>query len=255
MTTFHWSPERLKKNLDEFARIGKDPNGGITRLSFSSEYDLAAARFSEMMRSAGLDVYRDPVGNVIGTKKGKRDGKVLMTGSHLDTVVQGGRYDGALGALAALEYACALEEINRLPENTIQIVGFAAEEGGPFGGTFGSRAMMGLVNLNDPELDVKLQDSGICAADIQAAEIDSESIAAFLELHIEQGDFLSTRNTRVGIVTGIVGITRAEITIVGESNHAGTTMMDTRRDAVAAFAELVLQANAIISSKQGIVGT
>jgi hydantoinase/carbamoylase family amidase len=255
MAQFQWSPDRLKRHLDEFARIGTDPGGGITRLSFSKEYEQAADHYANLLSDAGLEVHIDSVGNVVGYKQGKKDTHVLMTGSHLDTVVHGGIFDGTLGALAALEFAWALQDNSIQLEHSIMVVGLAAEEGGLFGGTFGSRAMMGQVNLDDPDLAANLQEAGISMEDIRRAEVDCENITAFLELHIEQGDYLCSRQIPIGIVSGIVGITRIEIEIVGESNHAGTTRMDTRRDAVAAFACLVQKANDIICSRPGLVGT
>ncbi len=255
MRLLHWSPERLRKNLDTFAQIGTDSEGGITRLSFSNAYREAAECFAALLSEAGLQVHTDPIGNVIGLKNGSSGEKVFMTGSHLDTVVRGGRLDGTLGALAALEYASALQDNHIELEQGLMVVGFAAEEGGPFGGTFGSRAMSGQIDLADPELESKLQEAGINAHDIQAAKIDFTKIAAFLELHIEQGDILFNRRIPLGIVSGIAGITRIGIEIIGESNHAGTTMMDTRRDAVTGFADLVQRAQAIIRADPATVGT
>jgi hydantoinase/carbamoylase family amidase len=250
-----WSPERLCSNLKEFAQIGQDPAGGITRLSFSDSYQRAAARFAAKLQNAGLRVHQDPLGNVIGIRQGRLADRVIMTGSHLDTVKHGGSLDGALGTLAALEYVEALQDQHIELDHTLMVVAFAAEEGGPFGGTFGSRAMMGAVDTNDPNLTAKLMDAGIEISDITGAQMDTEGITAYLELHIEQGDFLHFQQIPLGVVTGIVGILRLEIIISGEPNHSGTTLMHTRRDAVTAFAELVGRANAVISAKSGLVGT
>ncbi len=249
-----WSPKRLRKNLELWAQIGADPQGGITRLAFSPEYRSAAQLYAQKLNDAGLSVHVDAVENVVGTLHGKRK-DIIMTGSHLDTVMHGGPLDGALGALAALEFAVSLREQGIELENTLQLVAFAAEEGGPFGGTFGSRAMMGLIDTEKPDLVSKLIEVNLSPDDLRSVRVDTTSVRAFLELHIEQGDHLVHENIPVGVVTGIVGITRTQLNVKGESNHAGTTSMATRKDALDAFSRLVCRVNEEIRCTDGLVGT
>ncbi|MBC8588938.1 M20 family metallo-hydrolase [Paratissierella segnis] len=248
--------DRLKNNILKLGSIGRTMYGGITRLGFTDEYYKAADLFKELLEDAGLEVHIDKVGNVIGRKKGKKSEKIIMTGSHLDTVVNGGIFDGNMGAVAGLEFAYYIKENNIKLNHTIEIVGFNAEEGGEMGGTFGSRAMMGLIDLDKKGLVEKLGKYNLSIDDIKNSTIDTDRIKCFIEFHIEQGNILYENNIPIGIVSGIVGITRYKITALGESNHAGTTMMKGRKDAFQALAKLAVQSDDYISNVDDIlVGT
>ena len=234
--------ERLLANLKETGLIGKSdrPAGGIDRLAFSENYYKSAEVFADLLREAGLSVTKDRIGNIIGRRAGQNDSlPAVVLGSHLDTVKDGGLYDGNLGCIAALECMFALREAGMTTQHPIEVIGFSAEEGGPMGGTFGSRAMMGKENAVDENSRVAMPGCGITLEDTLSARRDPGSFHSFLELHIEQGSVLEREGFDVGIVTGIVGITRCLITIDGASNHAGTTPMSYRRDALTAAARLI----------------
>lgn len=238
---------RLRERIIEIGTIGRTAGGGVSRPAFSPGYFAAAERFAARLAAAGLAVRRDGVGNVIGTKAGSRTDRAIMIGSHLDTVPDGGIFDGALGAAVALEFASFLQDSRTELNHTLHVVGFSAEEGSALGGTFGSRAMLGLIDPGKAGLAEKLQSVGLTAEDLRNSRIDPAKLACFLEMHIEQGDILDISRTPVGIVSGIVGITRYRITVTGESNHAGTTAMAGRRDAFQAFAALAVRANAMFA--------
>jgi N-carbamoyl-L-amino-acid hydrolase len=208
------------------------------------------------MKESGLEVRIDAAGNIIGRRAGKdKEAKSILIGSHLDTVPNGGKYDGALGVIAAIECVQALEKggiETRLP---IEVVVFADEEGG----LIGSRGLVG--ELDDKALDLVSQSGrtirdGIAALGgnpdrLEEARRAQGDVAAYLELHIEQGGILDSRGIPIGVVEGIVGIARWDVTIEGSANHAGTTPMDKRRDALLAAARLIVAVNRIVTSKPG----
>ncbi len=248
--------DRLKKDMIKFGEIGKDPGGGITRLPFSKEYNQAARLYKELLEEEGLDTVIDPVGNVVGTREGKQNQKALAVGSHLDTVIQGGLFDGALGCLAGLEIVRTLNENEIKTNHPLWIIGFSAEEGGKWGGTFGSRAMMGLLDYEDPKFISHLKELGLSMEDLKECRIGLDDVKSFIEMHIEQGNRLSSKNIPIGLVEGIVGITRYQVTVLGESNHAGTTPMADRKDAFQSFAVFAQEVNQrLIKRNDHLVGT
>ena len=183
-----------------------------------------------LMEAAGMSVRVDAVGNLFGRYSGgDPDAPAVLLGSHLDSVPGGGKYDGHLGVLSALEAARSLQERGAL-RRPVEVVGFNAEEGGEMGGTFGSRAVCGDVK-SLPSAEV-LASLGLSPEGIASAKLDLSKYRAYLELHIEQGPVLWRRGIPVGIPTAIVGITRWRITVEGQANHAGTTPMDERKDAM-----------------------
>ena len=234
--------------LEELARIGATASGGVTREAWSPE-DLAARDVvAGWMTEAGLDVTVDAAANLVGRQPG-RTGRWLATGSHLDTVIEAGPYDGAYGVVAAVEVAAALTTSDL--DHGIIVAAFANEEGARgTAGMTGSHACAG--RLDDAALAQADDDGATVAERIRAAGGDPEGTAiaaaawhplavdAFIELHVEQGPVLAAAGVPVGIVTGVTGRQVLDLIIVGAANHAGTTPMDQRADALAAAAEVVL---------------
>ena len=232
--------ERLRNNLDAVGGIGRTPAGGITRLAGSKEYYEAAEILAARMRAAQLDVRMDSIGNVFGRREGLNPSlPAIMAGSHLDTVIDGGLYDGALGVCAALECAETLNDHGIETVHPLEVVSFDYEEGSELGGTFGSRAMTGAEDVRSPAVRSKLGEYGLSEGDLAACLRSPSGIRAFFELHIEQGAVLDELKIPVGVVDGIVGIVRYRINIRGEANHAGSTPMDRRRDALLAASRLL----------------
>lgn len=236
---------RLLGRLDELGRIGATANGGVTRLAYSAE-DVAGRNIvAGWMRTAGLEVELDAAANLIGRTDGT--GPALVLGSHIDTVVDGGRLDGSYGVLAAIEVAAALRAHSSAPRHRIIVVAFANEEGARGSTGFdGSRTVIGRPNpLQGTDRDGRTLAARLAAAggrpgDLASAAWDPGSVAAYLELHIEQGPVLEAAGVALGVVTGITGRRNIDVTVVGAANHAGTTPMDGRRDALTTAARIVL---------------
>jgi N-carbamoyl-L-amino-acid hydrolase len=211
---------------------------------------------TSLMRAAGLEVRVDAAGNIIGRRAGTDPAlPVIMTGSHIDSVPQGGNYDGDVGVLGAIEVAELLREHGIATRHPFEFVVFTDEEGG----VVGSQAMAGRVGPGT--LDV-VSHSGLTIRDgIRAVGGDPSrlaearrapgTIAAFVELHIEQGAILDEAGIDIGVVEGIVGIRWWDVTVEGIANHAGTTPMNRRRDALLAASELALAVNRIASTMPG----
>lgn len=235
--------ERLCNTLNHIGEIGKSEDG-INRVAFSDTYFAAREEVKNIMESHGLTVRMDSAGNIFGRRSGSDNSlPVIMVGSHLDTVKNGGLYDGNLGVSAAIECISALDDCGIATDHPIEVAAFNAEEGSELGGTFGSRVAMGLQRLDLPDIDKKLSIYGLTPDDIRSSAIDY-GVHCYMELHIEQGINLYNEHIPVGVVEGIVGITRYKITVCGEANHAGTTPMAFRKDAVVAAAQLITVINA-----------
>ncbi len=236
--------EKIKRDMLALASIGQDESGGINRVFGSGYMKTATNAVSEYMSEAGMDVRVDSVGNVHGiyAPNGTK-GKEILIGSHLDTVPGGGVYDGLLGIVGAVETVRMLRYDNINLSSPIHVIATNGEEGNDLGGTFGSRAMMGLLDTEDPNYLSCAESFGYTKEDLEAAIFSPYNCACYLELHIEQGKTLYENHESIGIVTGIVGLQRYEISIVGEANHAGTTMMEYRRDALVAAAGLIIEAD------------
>lgn len=255
--------EQLLADLEALAQIGATADGGVHRVAYSPD-DLAGREWvDEAMRAVGMTVRRDAVGNSIGTYAGSEPGLApIALGSHTDTVPNGGRYDGALGVLAAIACVRALHAAGVRLRHPVEVINFASEEASMGAGTFGSRAMVGSFDpavLDSPAWDGQPVRSHLVAAGIDPDAIPQAarpagSLAAYLELHIEQGGSLAAAGIPVGIVEGIVGIRRYGVRFVGEANHAGTTPMEDRRDALVMAAPFVLAVREI-AVEHGIVGT
>ena len=260
----HVNQQRLWATLEKLSEFGRPASagfdGGVTRLGFS-EADLAArAWLTQLMRESGLAVRVDQAGNVFGRRSGSENLPVLLFGSHIDSVVSGGNFDGDVGALGALEVVRALNEAAVRTRHPLEMVIWTNEEGNHFGrGEFGSSAAAGLISNDvlerkDEEgktLGDWLRRYGQDPARLADARIPRTALAAYLELHIEQGGVLDDSQIQVGVVQGIVGIYQWTCTAVGFANHAGTTPMDHRQDALAAAARATLAVREEVRSESG----
>jgi len=249
--------------LDALATFTDEP-GRITRLAFSPSLRAANAELIGWMRAAGMTARLDAAGNVVGRYEGERAGApALLLGSHLDTVTNGGRYDGALGVIAALAVVERLAAGGERLPFAIEIVAFADEEGVRFGGTvLGSWALAGRVpegwrervDAGGVRAEDAVRDFGVDPDRAGEASRAGDPPLAYVELHIEQGPALEEADAALGIVTGIAGATRLLATIEGRAGHAGTVPMALRRDALVAASECVLAVDRV-SRAAGAVGT
>ena len=248
--------ERLVKRLEALGQIGATVEGGVTRLAYTPEYRQAEARVRGWMEEAGLETRLDPVGNLIGRREGRQaDRPCLMLASHIDSVINGGRFDGALGVLSAVEVAQALYEDGATLDMPLEVVAFIDEEGSRWGGgLFGSRAMTGqltpesLQRRDRAQLSVAeaLRAWGLDPTQLNQAVREAAEIGTYLELHIEQGAVLESEGLAVGVVTAIAGPLFLEARLHGRADHAGATPMGPlRRDALLGAAELALAAEVI----------
>jgi allantoate deiminase len=232
----------LTTDLQAAAAIGADPRGGVSRFAWTPELARANEWLMERLAELGLEVELDPAGNVLGRWQAGA-GEALLVGSHLDTVPNGGRFDGALGVLAALDVVRRLKTEGLEPTRPLWVASFNDEEGGRFQtGMLGSRAFCGDCDLEDwrgrgvPEA---MADAGFDFARLVEAR-GLDGVGAYLELHIEQGPVLERAGIDLGIVTAITGMLGLRARFLGEANHAGTTPMELRRDALSGAARAVL---------------
>lgn len=243
------SLKKLEKLFAELADYGKNPEGGITRLSYSAEFQEAQAMLAAFMKNIGMTVTVDAIGNLIGTYPGRDNSlPALCCGSHLDSVPNGGAFDGALGIVSALECLRSWHQENWQPLRPVKIIAFAEEEGSLFGSVcLGSRAMSGELADTDPAA-FKNSEGLPLPAFLTDCNLDTNPFnnrstlldnAAFVELHIEQGATLEESGCSVGVVSAIAGIKRLNIVIKGKANHAGSTAMHRRQDALVAASSLV----------------
>jgi len=254
----------VMQRLDALAQISDD-DGQTTRFFASPAMRRANEGVGSWMREAGMNVRVDAVGNLIGHyPAAQQDGKILLLGSHLDTVRDAGKFDGPLGVLVAIACVQQLNDTKTRLPFAIEVVGFADEEGVRFQSTYlGSRAMAGIFNAED----LKRKDSrGITMADairefggnpeaIASAKCDASRLLGYAEVHIEQGPVLEQKNLAVGVVSAIAGQTRARVYFAGEAGHAGTVPMHLRRDALCAGAEFVLAVESLAQNRGGLVAT
>lgn len=248
--------QRIMEHIFGLAEFGKNPQGGVSRVAYSDADKQGREYVLGLLKSARLDVTVDAAGNLIGKRPGSDNNlKALLMGSHIDSVPEGGNYDGVVGSMGAIEVAQTLAEKNVTLRHPLEVVIFQNEEGG----LIGSRAMDG--ELTERELDL-VSRSGKTIRDgikfiggdpgkLKDVRRNKGDIAAYLELHIEQGNTLDTEKINIGIVEGIVGINWWDVTVEGFANHAGTTAMNNRQDALLAAARFIEAVNRIVTSVPG----
>lgn len=237
---------RLAGLVERLAVVGAHPDGGIIRPMYSPAWREAQDLVAGFMRAAGLEVREDAVGNVFGWLNGHGPGGTVLTGSHIDTVVHGGAYDGALGVLSAIAAVEAAAEAGGRPRRRIEVVSLCEEEGSRFHANFfGTRSILGLVDPDEPERLVDTEGVTLARA-ARAVGLDPaafpsarrDDMDVFLELHIEQGRSLVDTGTDVGVVDVITGLKWLEVAVEGRTDHAGATAMSDRRDAMQAAARM-----------------
>ncbi len=241
--------ERLTTWLADLAKIGATASGGVTRFALTEGDRQARQWLIERANEHGLAHRVDAAGNLFIHQPLSHGRPIILAGSHVDTVPEGGRYDGALGVLAALECLVRLQETNaRDMRHSLEVAVWTEEEGSRFkGGLVGSRAFIGELM---PEELMDLDSHGVSLADalrewglspdlIGNLPEQRGELAGYFELHVEQGGVLETRQEEIGVVSGIVGIRRFDVTVRGQANHAGTTPMALRHDALVGVAEMV----------------
>ena len=257
---------RVLEILEHLKSFGGSVDKGITRLAYSAE-DLAAQKYiMEKMQELGMEVRRDYVGNIFARLPGKNPTlPTIASGSHLDTVKQGGAYDGALGVVAALEAAYAIKEQGL--EHPYEVIIFMAEESTRFGfATIGSKLLAGVGTPETFSSATKkdelsyievLKQAGFEPEKYEQVKLDANKYAAFVELHIEQGRVLADSGEAIGVVENIAAPTRMKITIEGVADHSGATPMNFRKDALVSGAKLILAIEEVgkAHSEQGIVTT
>ena len=247
----------LSRYVEALGAIGWQPQGGIVRPVYSPAWVQAREQLAEWMRAAGLEVYGDAVGNLFGRLPGSEEGGTILTGSHFDTVSFGGKFDGALGILAGLAALQALGEQAGQPRRSLEVVALCEEEGSRFSAHYwGTRAMLGLIEAD--ELERLRDEQGVSIASAMRGaglvperyrEAARGDLAAFLELHIEQSRVLYEEGIQVGIVEAIVGLHHRKITVRGRADHAGTTPMDLRRDALQGAAHMALEITRLVEQE------
>jgi N-carbamoyl-L-amino-acid hydrolase len=254
--SFRADSKRMAERIKELSQIGANPEGGVSRVAFS-DADVEGRKYiRSLMEKAGLTVRVDTAGNIIGHREGRNQKlPVILFGSHIDSVPHGGNYDGDMGVLGALECVEVLNQQNYLTSHPLEVIVFSDEEGG----LTGSHVVVG--ELSPEALQIKSHSGktigegirfiGGDPDNLQAAKRNPSEILAYLELHIEQGGVLETEKTDIGVVEGIVGINVWDVTVLGFANHAGTTPMNQRKDALLAAAKLVESVNHIARSIPG----
>lgn len=260
------SAERIMPRIEQLATFSESAEG-LTRQFASAEHRQANDLVANWMTDAGMQVHEDAIGNIIGRYVPQNTGAsapAIVLGSHLDTVINAGRFDGMLGVVSALAVVETLVQSQLLLPYAIEVIGFADEEGVRYQSTYlGSRAITG--DLNDAVLGRKdkndilftdaLEAFGKCAKDLPTAKRQPEEIRAYVELHIEQGPVLEQKNVPVGVVTAIAGANRMVVRLTGLAGHAGTVPMHLRRDALAAAALCIHEVERACSGRDDLVGT
>ncbi|TJY40689.1 Zn-dependent hydrolase [Cohnella pontilimi] len=269
MSTFPLKPdaERVRSNIESLAAFVDESKPGWTRRPFTGWYQQGRDWLREEMAACGLDVSIDAASNLIGRIAGSEPGlPPIMIGSHTDTVTGGGRYDGIIGVIAGIEIARRLRETGTVLRHPLEIVDFTAEEPSEFGiSTIGSRGMVNNLSaemMDRQDLTGLLLKDGIRMAGGRPELIAGEArnkgdVSLYLELHIEQGPVLEQTGNKLGVVTGIVGIHRYRVTVEGKPNHAGTTPMNMRFDALTGASQMVLELESICRETyaEQVVGT
>lgn len=258
---------RLFNNLLELGKFGLDEStNGVSRFPFTEEEKYAKSFLTQLMKQAGLEIYEDAIGNLFGKKLGSQpELPAILIGSHIDTVKNGGKFDGALGVLAGIEVLQTMFDTGFKPKHTIMVVAFTDEEGVTFStGMLGSRAFIGQLPLdelyrftdkNGVTIAHSMEAYGLDPNKLKEAAFPTHQIKAYLELHIEQGNVLFTEDLPVGIVTGISGMKWIQVSIHGEAGHAGTTPMHYRKDPMPIAAELITKVTKEAAKLEATVAT
>jgi len=248
--------DRVNAHLAALAEFGKNPQGGVSRVAYSEADRAARTVVMDWMRAAKLEPNVDFAGNIIGRRAGTDASlKPIVFGSHIDSVPEGGNYDGDVGSMSAIEVAQTLAEHNISTRHPLEVAIWQNEEGG----LYGSRALSGQLvasELKNISSSGKTIEQGISFLGGDPTKLDQVKrrkgdIAAYFELHIEQGGILDANKIDIGVVEGIVGIKQWEVTVTGFANHAGTTPMDQRHDALLAASRFVEMVNRVVRSIPG----
>jgi N-carbamoyl-L-amino-acid hydrolase len=259
-TSRHIQQQRVWDTLQKLSEYGKNPEGGVSRVGFT-DADLAGRAYvMGLMRDAGLEVRVDAAGNIFGSRAGSEKLPVLLFGSHIDSVPHGGNFDGDAGSLGAIEVIRTLNDEHLKTRHPLEVVVWTNEEGGRFySGLFGSSAAAGIL---PPDIAERRDDDGEKLSDwltrmggdashMAKAKIAKGTVAAYVELHIEQGAVLDESHIPIGVVQGIVGISLRTCAAMGFANHAGTTPMNRRKDALAAASRAVLAVRDEVRAETG----
>ena len=252
---------RLHASLAEFSRIGATSGGGVTRLALTDEDRAARDLLRLQMEEASISVRVDDLGTMSGRRPGAEPGPAVLLGSHLDTVVKGGKYDGTYGVLGALEVVRTLNDAGIVTRLPIEVVNWTDEEGarfepantasGAFAGRFSREDIHDRVDRNGLRCEDELRRIGYLGEEANRPG----PAAAYLELHIEQGPVLDAARLPVGVVEGVVGMTWSRVTVTGHANHVGTTPMALRKDALAATAVIIAGVEQLGRETPGAVAT
>jgi N-carbamoyl-L-amino-acid hydrolase len=241
---------RLMRDLNAVSRIGIGDHGSVTRLVFSIKELRSRQLLIHLMRQAGLKIQIDAIGNIFGRFEGSDpQAPAVLAGSHLDTVIRGGKYDGPVGVIGALEAVRTIGENKIAVRAPLEVVCFVGEESSRFGfSTLGSSLIAGEVHARDlthavdpqgTKLADVLSSLGITQKQLHVLRRNPESVKAYLELHIEQGPILEAKGKRIGLVTSIAAPSRFKVIFKGQADHSGTTPMEMRKDALVASAQLI----------------
>jgi N-carbamoyl-L-amino-acid hydrolase len=247
---------RIEERIMKLSEFGRNPYGGVSRVAFSDADVQGRNYVMSLMKEAGLTVRIDAAGNIIGRREGREPRlPVILFGSHIDSVPSGGNYDGDVGSIGAIEAAQVLNENKITTRHPLEVVVFANEEGG----LIGSRGMaagltpeaLAVVSQSGKTMREGIRTIGGNPDRLAEARRQKGDIKAYLELHIEQGGILDSEKINIGVVEGIVGINWWDVTLDGFANHAGTTPMDKRQDAMLAAAHLIIAVNRVVTGVAG----
>jgi len=247
---------RLNDSMEQMHAFGENADGGSDRVAYSRHNRDALDYLAERMKKSGLTAQIDAAGNLVGHRSGKREGLApIIAGSHIDTVPNGGHYDGVVGVMAAIEVARTLHDAGAALDHPLEVVVWSNEEGGKTGsrswaGTIEPREL-DLPSLGDKKIGDGIEYIGGDPGRLAENAKHPGDIAGYIELHVEQGAILDREGIAIGVVQGIVGIRRWYITVEGFANHAGTTPMDQRQDALYAAALIVAEVRRIITGEPG----
>ena len=262
--------DRLLRDLNAVSRIGLGEGGAVTRLVFSVHELRSRQLLVHLMNQVGLDVRVDAAGNIFGRLAAGREGPAVLAGSHLDSVIQGGRYDGPVGVIGALEAVRTIKESGVSLPAPLESVCFVGEESSRFGfATLGSSLVAGDVTMDDfanavdaggNRLEDVLSSLGIYRENLDSLRRDPRTVKAYLELHIEQGPVLESKKKKIGVVTAIAAPSRFRVLFRGQADHSGTTPMEMRKDALVAAGYLITYIDEVCrehaaTDKGRVVGT